>query len=157
MTTTNSLYQFVKYDTPRQTEKAGTLRASGGNYGGGSENVLLEGESMTEKYIVRRLTPLECCRLQGFPDGWADIDHKEDLTETELAFWIDVRTTHAAIMGKQIKPWTKAQMLKWYNALQSDANVYKMWGNGIALPCALYVMEGIALALEEEEKEVADK
>ena len=25
-----------------------------------------------EKYIVRRLTLLECCRLQGFPDGWCD-------------------------------------------------------------------------------------
>ena len=25
------------------------------------------------KYIVRRLTPLECERLQGFPDGWTDI------------------------------------------------------------------------------------
>lgn len=23
------------------------------------------------EYIVRRLTPLECCRLQGFPDNWA--------------------------------------------------------------------------------------
>lgn len=114
-------------------------------------------EEVEAKYKARWLMPLECGRLQGFPDGWADIDHKEDMTETELAFWTDVRTTHAEIMGKQIKPWTKAQMLKWYNALQSDANVYKMWGNGIALPCALYVMEGIALALEEEEKEVADK
>lgn len=26
-----------------------------------------------DKYIVRRLTPLECERLQGFPDGWTDI------------------------------------------------------------------------------------
>lgn len=24
------------------------------------------------RYIVRRLTPLECCRLQGFPDCWTD-------------------------------------------------------------------------------------
>lgn len=24
------------------------------------------------RYIVRRLTPLECCRLQGFPDWWED-------------------------------------------------------------------------------------
>lgn len=27
----------------------------------------------SEGYIVRRLTPLECERLQGFPDGWTDI------------------------------------------------------------------------------------
>lgn len=25
------------------------------------------------RYIVRRLTPMECERLQGFPDGWTDI------------------------------------------------------------------------------------
>lgn len=54
------------------------------------------------KYLVRRLTPLECCRLQGFPDWW-----------------------EAGAEG-------------------SDSARYKMWGNGMALPCVLYVMEGIA-------------
>ena len=29
-------------------------------------------------YIVRRLTPLECERLQGFPDGWTDIGEYTD-------------------------------------------------------------------------------
>ena len=52
------------------------------------------------RYIVRRLTPLECCRLQGFPDWWED-----------------------GVSG-------------------SDSARYKMWGNGMALPCVLYVMEG---------------
>lgn len=33
--------------------------------------VLLNGKP-TRKYIVRRLTPLECCRLQGFPDDYLD-------------------------------------------------------------------------------------
>jgi DNA (cytosine-5)-methyltransferase 1 len=33
--------------------------------------------------VIRRLTPLECERLQGFPDGWTDIrwngkDHSPD-------------------------------------------------------------------------------
>lgn len=54
------------------------------------------------RYIVRRLTPLECCRLQGFPDWWED-----------------------GVDG-------------------SDSARYKMWGNGMALPCVLYVMEGMA-------------
>lgn len=53
------------------------------------------------RYFVRRLTPLECCRLQGFPDWWED-----------------------GVNG-------------------SDSARYKMWGNGMALPCVLYVMEGI--------------
>ena len=29
-------------------------------------------------YVVRRLTPLECERLQGFPDGWTDIGEYTD-------------------------------------------------------------------------------
>ncbi len=45
----------------------GTLRAQGGDYGGGSENLCATARS------VRRLTPLECERLQGFPDKWTDI------------------------------------------------------------------------------------
>ncbi len=57
------------------------------------------------KYIVRRLTPLECCRLQGFPDWWEN-----------------------GVQG-------------------SDSARYKMWGNGMALPCVAYVMEGIRDAL----------
>lgn len=54
------------------------------------------------RYIVRRLTPLECCRLQGFPDWWED------------------------------------------GANGSDSARYKMWGNGIALPCAADVLRRIA-------------
>ena len=31
---------------------------------------------ITNGYVVRRLTPLECERLQGFPDGWTAIDFR---------------------------------------------------------------------------------
>jgi len=31
-----------------------------------------------QNYTVRRLTPLECERLQGFPDGWTDIEGASD-------------------------------------------------------------------------------
>lgn len=100
------------------------------------------------RYIVRRLTPTECARLQGFPDRWGDIDPKEDFTDEEYRFWLEVRNTHAAINGKTVKDYTKKQMLTWYNKLHTDSAEYKMWGNGIALPCALYVMQGIQDALE---------
>ena len=64
----------------------------------GNDQILFEQESSF--YVVRRLTPLECCRLQGMPDWWCkDVPH-------------------------------------------SDAQEYKMWGNGMALPNALYIMEG---------------
>ena len=35
-------------------------------------------EQSQAQYIVRRLTPLECERLQGFPDGWTDIGEWTD-------------------------------------------------------------------------------
>ena len=99
-------------------------------------------------YIVRRLTPTECARLQGFPDDWGHPDHKEDFTDEEYRFWLNVRNTHAAINGKPQKDYTKAQMLTWYNKLHTDSSEYKMWGNGISLPTALYVMQGIAEACQ---------
>ena len=166
-------YSQDAYDKYEETEHAASLKASGGNYGGGSENLVCAGFSaqssaeagltfnenlsptlqvgkcaavVTEhhtheeivrmregkegggkgalvqedksgtiacnndqvlfqhtqtQYVVRRLTPLECCRLQGMPDWWcADVPH-------------------------------------------SDAQEYRMWGNGMALPNALYIMEGL--------------
>lgn len=35
-------------------------------------------ESKEPEYIIRRLTPTECERLQGFPDGWTDIGDYTD-------------------------------------------------------------------------------
>lgn len=95
-------------------------------------------------YIVRRLTPTECARLQGFPDLWGYLDKKESFTDEEYKFWLEVRNTYVRINNKAVKDYTKAQMLSWYNKLHSDSAEYKMWGNGIALPNALYVMQGIA-------------
>lgn len=100
--------------------------------------------AMPVHYIVRRLTPTECARLQGFPDLWGYLDKKESFTDEEYKFWLEVRNTYARINNKTVKDYTKAQMLSWYNKLHSDSAEYKMWGNGIALPNALYVMQGIA-------------
>lgn len=66
---------------------------------------VIKADKPPRKYIVRRLTPLECCRLQGFPDWWED-----------------------GVEG-------------------SDSARYKMWGNGIALPCAEDVLRRIAKAM----------
>lgn len=118
------------YDKYEEAQHAASLKASGGNCGGGSENLVCAGfhpkaaktasisyvegkapacnngqvlfQKAETQYIVRRLTPLECCRLQGMPDWWLD-----------------------GVEG-------------------SDAARYKMFGNGMALPNALYIMEGIS-------------
>lgn len=99
------------------------------------------------KYIIRRLTPLECCRLQGFPDGWGVPDAKDALNDVEADFWENVRKTYAGINGKSYRPMKRESLTKWYNALHTDSAEYKMWGNGIALPCAAFVLEGIAEAM----------
>lgn len=126
---------------------AQTLRAHGG--GDCTPTVLAPvGKEKTVAvpvhYIVRRLTPTECARLQGFPDLWGYLDKKESFTDEDYTFWLGVRNTYAEINGEATKEYTKQQMLSWYNKLHSDSAEYKMWGNGIALPNALYVMQGIA-------------
>ena len=139
--------------------KVQTLTSRMGTGGGNVPMVMepVQTSDQTEvcvQYIVRRLTPTECARLQGFPDDWGHPDHKEDFTDEEYRFWLDVRNTHAAINGKPQKDYTKAQMLTWYNKLHTDSSEYKMYGNGIALPCALYVMQGIEEALIHDGMEI---
>ena len=95
-------------------------------------------------YAVRRLTPKECGRLQGFPDGWCENLGTDEPTEEEMAFWREVFETHRKAMGKAKKPKTDNQIRKWLKNPHSDAAEYKMWGNGVALPCVFYVLSGIA-------------
>ena len=96
-----------------------------------------------QEYTVRRLTPAECARLQGFPDWWcADLD-TENPTEEDIAYWADVWETHRKIVGGSSKPKTRNQLLKWIRHPHSDAAEYKMWGNGVALPCVYFVLSGI--------------
>ena len=80
---------FAKYE---EVDNTTSLRASGGDIGGGSENLCCQS-------FVRRLTPTECERLQGLPDG--------------------------------------------YTEGGSDTARYKALGNGMAQPCANYVIRRI--------------
>ena len=94
-------------------------------------------------YIVRRLTPTECARVQGFPDWWCDGLETEEPTEEEIAFWTDVFETHRKVMGTSSKPKTRNQIIKWIKEPHSDSAEYKMWGNGVALPNVCFVLSGI--------------
>ena len=71
-------------------------------------------KSNGRKYILRRLTPTECARLQGFPDWWVD------------------------------------------GANGSDTSVYKLWGNGISLPCSYDVLRRIARSIENGKEDPGD-
>jgi site-specific DNA-cytosine methylase len=95
--------------------------------------------------MVRRLTPTECARLQGFPDWWAELPAISDMSDEAFDFWQEVRRTHAKINGKAYKPIKKkAQTVKWYNNLHTDSAEYKMWGNGVALPVVRIPLHGMA-------------
>lgn len=63
------------YDGFKQSGSGGTLKGSGGAVGYGGESLVAE---KMVRWIVRRLTPTECERLQGFPDGWTDIGEWTD-------------------------------------------------------------------------------
>lgn len=94
-------------------------------------------------YAVRRLTPMECQRLQGFPDGWCSGLGTEEPTDEDIAFWSDVFETHRKICQTSSKPKSKRQIVKWLKDPHSDSAEYKMWGNGVALPCVFFVLSGI--------------
>lgn len=105
-----------------------------------------------EEYLVRRLTPDECCRLQGYPDGWCKDLESEDPDEDEIRFWTDVFQEWDAINGKPDKVRSRNAILKWLTAPNSDAAEYKAYGNSVAVPCVFFVLAGIVWAQNKEVK-----
>jgi DNA (cytosine-5)-methyltransferase 1 len=100
------------------------------------------------QYIVRRLTPTECARLQGFPDWWCDGLETPEPTEDEIFWWAEVFETHRRIMGTSTKPKSRKQIVKWLKNPYSDSADYRMWGNGVALPCVCFAIAGIVSLTE---------
>ena len=114
------VYANETYDKWSESEKGETLRASGGIYNGGSENLSVNCANNVNNvnYVVRRLTPLECERLQGFPDNW-----------TNIGEWIDSK-------GKKHK--------------EADSPRYKALGNSIALPFWQWMADRMVKVLKED-------
>ena len=126
-------------------EVFGTLSASMGSkqWLGNQEAFSGDYHIVEPEYIVRRLTPTECARLQGFPDWWCGGLGTGEPTEDELKFWREVFETHRRIAGTSTKPKTDRQIIKWLKDPHSDSAEYKMWGNGVALPNVYFVLSGI--------------
>ena len=98
-------------------EVNGTLQAK--ESGGQSLNL---NNTVRQNRVVRRLTPIECERLQGFPDGWTDIG---DWVKTDKR-------------GREIKVKGSA-----------DSPRYKALGNSIALPFWDWMLRRMARYLPE--------
>lgn len=101
-------------------------------------------------YTVRRLTPTECARLQGFPDWWCDDLGIAEPTMEDIRYWYDVFETHRRIVNSSTKPKSLKQIAKWLRDPHSDAAEYKMWGNGVALPCVVFVLSGIVYCTQSD-------
>lgn len=127
------------HHTIAEKEKANTLVAS--DY---KDPPLVNDSTPEIEYIVRRLTPQECALLQGMPTWWCDGLETENPTEEEIDWWYDVFETHRKAMGKSSKPKSHKQVEKWLKNPYSDSAAYKMWGNGIYIGNAWFVLAGIA-------------
>ena len=90
---------------------------------------------------VRMITPLECARLQGFPDWWTDGLTDENPSDEEVQKWQGIFDEWCDINGKKHK--SPAQVRKWLQTEHPDSAKYKLWGNGVALPCVVFVLCGI--------------
>lgn len=127
-----------------EATSARTLDANGGNPCANQGGIAV----ITPYYRVRRLTPTECARLQGFPDWWCADLSTENPTDDELSFWRDVFNAWTGLTEKKQK--TDKQIIKWLKSPHSGSAEYKMWGNGVALPCVEFVLGGIARELKGE-------
>ena len=104
-------------------------------------------------YTVRRLTPQECALLQGMPTWWCEDIGIENPTEEDMDFWRDVFETHRLAVSPDKKPKTDKQILKWLKNPHSDSAEYHMWGNGLSLPTAWFVLAGIAYYAHKNQSE----
>ena len=110
----------------------------------------LIGQAPEVEYLVRRLTPDECCRLQAYPDGWCKGLEDPLPTTKEVLFWEKVFDTWGKINGRET-PKTKRQIIKWLQSPGTDSAEYKAYGNSVCVECVFFVLAGIVWAMEREE------
>ena len=106
-----------------QEEVSGTLAT-------GNDQTIFDGG-----YIVRRLTPLECERLQGFPDGWTDItDCDADAVTEKVAASLHYDERKSATLLRKVRKWSQEC---------PDGPRYKACGNSMAVPNMRWIFERI--------------
>ena len=97
-------------------------------------------------YAVRRLTPQECARLQGFPDQWCSDLASENPTEEEIDRWAAIFEEYRKAVKPESRPKSRKTVQKWLQDPYRDAEEYRLWGNGICLNVAVFVLAGIVWA-----------
>lgn len=116
------------------------------------QQIVLTDSKPPRKYIVRRLTPLECCRLQGYPDGWTENISFDALSQEQFDQLESIRKTCADVNDKKYKPCKDRDALrKWFEGLRTDSAEYKAYGNSLAIPCSYDVIRRVANAIRKGE------
>ena len=108
------------------------------------------------EYLVRRLTPGECCRLQGYPDGWCENLESSAPSNKETDCWEAIFEEWRTAMDGKTKPKTRRQIIRWLKNPHTDSAEYKAYGNSVAVPCVFFVLAGIVWAMEEGEQNEND-
>lgn len=109
--------------------------------------ILERGE--TVKTVVRRLTPTECERLQGYPDGWTLIGVPEEVEVKDYETVVDEDGKEKRV---QVGSHTEVQYFyideEGKKKKVTDSARYKALGNSIALPFWFYLLRRIAAQYE---------
>ena len=108
------------------------------------------------EYLVRRLTPGECCRLQGYPDGWCENLGTPAPSNLETDRWETIFEEWRTAMGRKTKPKTRRQIIRWLQNPHTDSAEYRAYGNSVAVPCVFFVLAGIVWAVKEGEQSEND-
>ena len=171
----------ASYDEYAPTEQAVTLKATGGNYGGGTETLVLEpiGADFYNHSITGEVTMtltsaksdphhLPCALIpytlkirSGCEGGGKGALIQEDKSATlscnnDQTLFVPTQTENGEViyLARKLTP-TECASLQGFEkdwcALvpHKDSAEYKMWGNGMAFPCMLYIMEGVQEVLVE--------
>lgn len=171
----------ASYDEYAPAEQAVTLKATGGNYGGGTEILVLEpiradfynqaitgGVTMTlaaarpdHHHLPCALIPYTLKIRSGCEGGGKGALIQEDKSATlscnnDQTLFVPTQTENGEViyLARKLTP-TECASLQGFEkdwcALvpHKDSAEYKMWGNGMAFPCMLYIMEGVQEVLAE--------
>ena len=95
------------------------------------------------EYIVRRLTPSECAKLQGFPSWWCKGLENPEPTEAEIDEWEQIFENFRQAVNPESKPKTRKAIERFLKNPHSDSSEYRLWGNGVSLPVVWFVLAGI--------------
>ncbi|MDO4548825.1 MAG: hypothetical protein Q4D04_12045, partial [Clostridia bacterium] len=98
------------------------------------------------KYIIRRLLPCECCRLQAYPEGWTENLETEQPTDEDIEWWTRVFLAAQRAKGEKARPRGRNAIIRWLKNPQSDYAEYRAYGNSVCVNCVHFVLAGIAWA-----------